>query len=76
VHTHDRWFRFDSKSGIVKLTKLYDWYGDDSKQVVGTVLAYVGTHSKEIPAVLDAKKPPRIEWLDYDWRLNSRENKP
>lgn len=76
VHTHDRWFRFDSKSDVVKLTKLYDWYGDDFKQVAGTVLAYVGTHSKELQSALDAKKPPRIEWLDYNWRLNSRENKP
>ncbi|MBI5863089.1 MAG: VTT domain-containing protein [Planctomycetes bacterium] len=76
VHTHERWFRFDSKSGVVKLTKLYDWYGDDFKQVAGSVLAYAAKHSKELQAALDAKKPPRIEWLDYDWRLNSRENKP
>ncbi|MBK8915368.1 MAG: VTT domain-containing protein [Phycisphaerales bacterium] len=76
VHTHDRWFRFDSKSDVVKLTKLYDWYGDDFKQVAGTLLAYVGTHSKDLQAALDAKKPPRIEWLDYDWRINSRENRP
>lgn len=76
VHTHDRWFQFDAKSGVLRLTKLYDWYGDDFKQVSGSILAYAAEHSKELQAALDAKKPPRIEWLDYDWRLNTRENKP
>ena len=76
VHTHERWFRFDSKSSVAQLTKLYDWYGDNFKQVAGSVLAYAAKHSKELQAALDAKSSPRIEWLDYDWRLNSRENKP
>jgi len=75
VHTHDRWFRFDSKGAVVKLTKLYDWYGGDFKQVAGSVLAYAARHSKELQAALDAKKSPRIEWLDYDWRLNTSSNR-
>jgi uncharacterized membrane protein YdjX (TVP38/TMEM64 family) len=76
VHTHERWFQFDPKDGVVRLTKLYDWYGDDFKQVAESVVAYAAKHSKELQAALDSKSKPRVEWLDYDWRLNSRENKP
>lgn len=76
VHAHDRWFRFDSVTGVLRLTKLYDWYGDDFKQIGGSALAYAAKYSKELQTALDAKKSPQLEWLDYDWRLNIRENKP
>lgn len=75
VHTHSRWFQFKPSGGMVRLTKLYDWYGDDFKQVAGTVLAYAAKQSAALQKSLDRGKTPKIEWIDYDWCLNSQENK-
>lgn len=74
VHTHDGWFQFDKGDNVVRLTKLYDWYGDDFKQAAGSVLAYVGKHVSAVRKALDAGNEPSIAWLEYDWRLNSRSN--
>lgn len=76
VHTHERWFRFDPESGVVRLTRLYDWYGDDFKQVAGSVLQYAAQHSEALRRALESGRKIRIDWLDYDWRLNAVENRP
>lgn len=76
VHTHGRWFACDAQRAVLRLTRLYDWYGDDFKQVAGSALEYAAGQSDVLRKALDAGKKPRIEWIDYDWRLNSRENKP
>ncbi len=76
VHSHDRWFRYSPGGNVVYLTKLYDWYGGDFQQVAGSVLAYAAKYAAPLDAALEARQSPRIEWLDYDWKLNSRENAP
>lgn len=76
VHTHDRWFQFDPKGGVVRLTKLYDWYGSDFKQIAGSALEYAAQHSEALQKALDEGRKSRIEWLDYNWRLNDRESRP
>ena len=74
VHTHDRWFRFDASSNVVHLTKLYDWYGGDFEQVAGGVLEYAARYSPQLKDAIDAGRNPRIKWLEYDWKLNSKQN--
>ncbi len=75
VHAHDRWFQLDARKGVVQLTKLYDWYGGDFKQVSGSVLDFAARYSPELKRLMDSGIKPRIEWLDYDWTLNDRKNK-
>lgn len=75
VHRHETWFQFDSQTAVVRLTKLYNWYGDDFQQVAGSVLKFAARHSPELKASLAGGSEPRIEWLPYDWKLNSVENK-
>ena len=75
VHTHDRWFEFDAPKGVVRLTKLYDWYGGDFKQVAGSVLDFAARYSPELKRVIDGGTKPRIEWLNYDWKLNDKTNR-
>lgn len=75
VHSHERWFRFDGGE-VVRLTPLYKWYGGDFKQVAGSALKFAARYSEGLKNALEASREPRIEWLDYDWRLNSRENAP
>lgn len=69
-----RWFRFDPEAGIVRLTPLYKWYAGDFEQVSGSVLEHAARYSPSLAKRLEAGGRPRMEWLDYDWRLNSREN--
>ncbi|RMF70696.1 MAG: DUF547 domain-containing protein, partial [Planctomycetota bacterium] len=76
VHTHPRWFQFEPGGRIVRLTMLYDWYAADFKKVAGSVLEYAARHAPSLRAALDAGTKPKIRWLDYDWRLNSQENRP
>ncbi len=74
LHTHDRWLRYERGADEVFLTQLYRWYGDDFTQVAGSVLGHVARFSAPMRGALDADQPPRIHWLDYDWRLNRKEN--
>lgn len=75
VHSHDRWFKFEPDKNVVHLTSLYKWYGSDFEQVAGSVLKFAARYSPELKKALDADKEPKVEWLDYDWTLNSKENK-
>jgi hypothetical protein len=72
VHRNERWFRFDRDRNVVELTKLYDWYGGDFKQVSGSVTAYAAAYSPELKRAIDSGTPPKVRWLDYDWRLNEK----
>lgn len=74
VHSHDRWYRYQSGAKDVRLTKLYNWYGSDFKQVAGSVLDFAARYSSPLQAALDKDKKPHIRWLNYDWTLNDRKN--
>lgn len=73
VHTHRRWFRYDSDGKTLYLTKLYDWYGGDFEQEAGAVLQFVARYSPRLKRALDHGQPPRVRWLDYEWTLNDQE---
>jgi hypothetical protein len=53
---------------------LYLWYGGDFRQVAGSVLDFAARYSPELKRASDEGRKPRIEWLPYDWSLNSKEN--
>ncbi len=75
VHSHDRWFRFEPDAGIVHLTRLYLWYGGDFRQVAGSIPKFAARYSPELQQALESGTVTKIEWLVYDWSLNSRANK-
>ncbi len=74
VHSHDRWFRYQPGAKEVHLSKLYDWYGADFKQVAGSVLDFAARYSLPLKSALEKDKKSKIKWLDYDWTLNDRQN--
>jgi uncharacterized membrane protein YdjX (TVP38/TMEM64 family) len=73
VHSHAAWFQFDPKQNVLKLTSLYKWYGDDFRQVSGSVPAFAAQYSDELKRALDAGQPVREEFMDYDWSLNAKD---
>ncbi len=75
AHSHDSWFRFESEKNVVHLTSLYKWYGGDFEQTAGSVEQFAARYSPDLKAALDADKKPSIQWIEYDWSLNSAANK-
>jgi len=75
VHNHKSWFRFDADGNVAHLTPLYKWYGGDFRQVAGSELKFAARYSSALKQALEKDPAPTIEWLAYDWALNSIENK-
>lgn len=74
VHSYDRWFQFGATTNVARLTSIYNWYDGDFEQVAGSVLNFAARYSPELKRALDAGRKPKIQWLDYGWSLNSKEN--
>ncbi|MCC7142119.1 MAG: DUF547 domain-containing protein [Candidatus Eisenbacteria bacterium] len=63
-----RWLALDG--GVIRATKLFDWYGSDFEQWAGGVRTFA---AKYAPAPLQAAladPKTKIEFTDYDWKLN------
>lgn len=75
IHQHRTWFQFQAGESSVKLTQLYNWYGNDFEQSAGSVLKFVATFSAPLKSEMDGGKNLRIDWLEYDWALNSMSNR-
>lgn len=74
VHSHDKWYRFNKKANTIQLTQLFNWYGGDFEQISGSVLNYVSQYDPTLKQAMEDGHTPRLQWLDYDWSLNSQEN--
>jgi len=75
VHKHATWFQYESGGSTLRLTKLYSWYGSDFEQAAGSPIEFAARYSPALKQVMETGSPPRIEWLPYDWKLNSLANK-
>ena len=74
AHSHDRWFRFDKKKGVVYLTRLYDWYQGDFEQAADSVRDFAARYAPALKQALQRGDRLRTTWLDYDWTLNDKRN--
>lgn len=59
--------RYDAATRTLYLSSIFDWFHEDFEAAAGSVPAFVARY-------LDAKPDPdvRVEFLEYDWRLNDR----
>lgn len=76
--------QIDRDSGVVRLSRLMDWYGDDWRKADPEGRAFVKRHGAKTAAVLRFLRPYlsektrawldadsfRVDWVEYDWRLN------
>ncbi|NIM20194.1 MAG: DUF547 domain-containing protein [Candidatus Latescibacteria bacterium] len=76
-------FRIDKENGVVYLSKIFDWYGDD---FVGKYGSQSGSNNRKEEAVIDfvkrhlpeedqtylAEGSYDIRYLKYDWTLNDQ----
>lgn len=59
--------RFDTATRTLHLSSIFDWFHEDFEVAAGSVPAFVARY-------LDTRPDPtvRVEFLDYDWQLNDR----
>ena len=62
--------RFDLESGVMHLSKIFSWYGDDFTRTGDTLPSALMPYLPESAQPLARSPDVRIESLDYDWSLN------
>jgi hypothetical protein len=67
--------RFDSKTSLYSISKIFDWYGDDFLKHSGGVKTFIARRADKLrlPASATAKVKQaqfEIEYANYDWSLN------
>ena len=63
--------RFDGTTQTAYLSEIFKWFEDDFKASAGSVQKYVARYASDPAVARDLERDAyRIEWIDYDWRLN------
>lgn len=67
--------RFDSESGRIVVSSIFDWYGSDFDKRSGSVGAFIASYSDALgldPATARGLRSGALKpvYGDYDWRLN------
>jgi inosine-uridine nucleoside N-ribohydrolase len=76
VHKNgSRWFKFDNKTGVLKLTSLYKWYGKDFVADGINILPWAAKYNTQLSDRLKQTKAVHVEFLNYNWDLNEQESK-
>ncbi|MBI5777396.1 MAG: DUF547 domain-containing protein [Nitrospirae bacterium] len=63
--------RFDREQHVAYLSKIFEWFEPDFRTHAESLLNYVRRYVNDPELAADlAMQPYRIEFLEYDWRLN------
>jgi hypothetical protein len=69
--------RFDRERKVAFLSKIFDWFEPDFSAQAGSVLGYVARYVEDRDLARDLTASPyRVEFVEYDWRLNGPPPKP
>lgn len=60
----------DRAKGELRLSSIFDWFGDDFERDAGSVRGWVARYASEADAAWIRSTEPRIRFLDYSWKLN------
>ena len=66
---------FQVERGTIKLSSILKWFGSDFGGSKSAVLSYIRPYLPKTAQPL-ANSRTRVEYLDYDWRLNDQRSKP
>jgi hypothetical protein len=72
--------RYDAGSGRLRVSRIFDWYGDDFRRGHRGIDSLEGFFARYAALLADQPEPQqairerkvRIAFLDYDWTLNDR----
>lgn len=63
--------RFDREHRVASLSMIFKWFAEDFASQDGSVLGYVARYVTDQDLARDLESSPyRVEFLEYDWRLN------
>ncbi|HZE88674.1 MAG TPA: DUF547 domain-containing protein [Verrucomicrobiae bacterium] len=62
--------RLDRGQGILYLSQIFDWFGEDFDRTAGSSAAYVARYFSAEDAAFVARGSIAIRYLDFDWSLN------
>jgi hypothetical protein len=63
--------RFDRTQKVASLSMIFHWFEQDFSDAAGSVLAYIAQYVADAELAAELVHPGyRIEYLEYDWRLN------
>lgn len=63
--------RFDRDQGVAHLSMIFNWFMEDFIAHSGSVIQYIKPYLEDPVLVKDLElRPYRVEFLEYDWRLN------
>mmetsp|Transcript_13411 Transcript_13411/g.36871 ORF Transcript_13411/g.36871 Transcript_13411/m.36871 type:complete len:280 (-) Transcript_13411:2-841(-) len=64
-------YKLDRPSGVLTLSRIFQWYGGDFKAAAGTVVNFVLPFvSSDDRIFLSNAHNVTIQYFDYDWRVN------
>ena len=69
--------RFNPQSGKLEVSKIFDWYAKDFAAKAGSVEIWLSAYADRLTddsrqQMAIREKKARIEYLDYDWKLNDK----
>lgn len=64
--------RFDTKGKRLMLSQIFNWFSEDFVEASGSVQDYVARHVGPEARALALDPETHVEFLEYDWSLNSR----
>lgn len=65
--------RFDRENRVAYLSRVFEWFEPDFREHGWSLLAYVRRYVNDPELAADlATQPYRIEFLNFDWRLNGQ----
>ncbi len=70
--------RYEAERGVLRLSKIFDWYAEDftgSDSAISGLKRFLSAYAAQLAEASDARQRVksgvfRIDYLDYDWRLN------
>ena len=63
--------RFDTATRTAYLSEIFKWFEDDFRTSAGSVQKFVARYANDPAVARDLDRDAyRIEWIEYDWRLN------
>ncbi|MCZ6775389.1 MAG: DUF547 domain-containing protein, partial [Ignavibacteria bacterium] len=64
--------QFDPEAHAVYLSKIFDWYESDFEESAGSVRSFISRYMAHDEKLLIDSEDVDIEYLPYDWALNTR----
>ena len=64
--------RLDRENSVLHLSQIFEWYAEDFEDTHGSVINFISEYLPEADAAFLKKEEVQIQYLKYDWSLNTQ----